>query len=397
MLNVREICDNVRYVGVNDRTTPRFEAMWPLPKGVTYNSYFVHGSEKNALIDTVEIGHLPAFMDNLALAGVTKIDYLVINHMEPDHSGSIPAILEAFPGIKIIGNRQTIGMIGGFYKITDPERFMEIKEGDTVSLGDLSLSFSLIPMVHWPETMVTYIPERKVLFSGDACGCFGALNGGVVDFEMDTTPYFPEMERYYACIVGKYGKFVQRALQKLKNLEIDYVCPTHGPVWHDEISRVVDLYDRFSRYEGEEGVTIVYGSMYGNTAVVAEIMAAELASCGIKKIRVHNASFASLDEMITDVFRYKGLIVGSPTYSMHLFPPIEQFMIALETREIKDRVIGTFGSFTWSTAVPGALNGYMAKMGIESEGHIDMKQSADKTVADAARELARKIADAVRK
>ena len=396
MLNVREICDNVRYVGVNDRTTSRFEALWPIPSGVSYNSYFVQGSEKNALIDTVEIGHLPAFLDNLRMAGVDRIDYLVVNHMEPDHSGSIPEILKVFPEMKIIGNRQTISMIGGYYKITDPSFFLEVKEGDCVSLGDVSLSFSLIPMVHWPETMVTYVRERGLLFSGDAFGCFGALNGGIVDNEMDVAPYFPQMERYYACIVGKYGKFVQRAILKLKDLKLDYVCPTHGPVWHEEIHRVIGLYDRFSRYEAEEGVTIVYGSMYGNTASVAEIIANELASCGIRKIRIHNASFASLDEMITDVFRYKGLIIGAPTYSMHLFPPVEQLLIALETREIKDRVFGSFGSFTWSTAVPGAIGAYLEKMGLESAGHIDMKQSADNNVIESARELARKIAEAIK-
>ena len=202
-MNVNEICDSVVYVGVNDRVTTKFESMWPLPYGVSYNSYYVKGSEATALIDTVEIAELPAFLDHLHEQGVEHIDYLIINHMEPDHSGSISAIMREYPGIKIVGNRPTIAMIGGFYHITDPTCFQEVKDGDKISLGDLTLSFHLITMVHWPETMATYLEERQLLFSGDAFGAFGALNGGVVDSQMECDWYFPEMERYYTNIVGK--------------------------------------------------------------------------------------------------------------------------------------------------------------------------------------------------
>lgn len=194
--------------------------------------------------------------------------------------------------------------------------------------------------------MMTYVPERKALFSGDAFGCFGALNGGVVDTEMDTDRYFPEMYRYYANIVGKYGKFVQNALRKLGSLSMDYICSTHGPVWHERINDVVNLVDRLSAYKNEPGVTIIYGSMYGNTAEVAEEIARELSAQGVRNIRVHNAAVASMSDMISDAYRYEGAIVGSATYSMRMFPPVEAFMTAMETREIKNKVFAVFGSFT---------------------------------------------------
>ena len=202
-MNVNEICESVVYVGVNDRVTTRFESLWPIPRGVSYNSYYVKGSEATALIDTVEISELPTFLTHLREQGVERIDYLIINHMEPDHSGSITAILREYPSIRIVGNRATISMVSGFYHITDSSRFMEVKDGDKISLGDLTLSFHHIPMVHWPETMATYVEERELMFSGDAFGAFGALNGGVVDSQMDCDWYFPEMERYYSNIVGK--------------------------------------------------------------------------------------------------------------------------------------------------------------------------------------------------
>ena len=397
MNNILPICDNVSYIGVNDRSKARFENLWPLPYGVSYNSYLVSGSDRRALIDTVEADFIANFKHNLEINGDIAPDYLVVNHMEPDHSGSIPAIIEAFPSIRIVGNRQTIGMIGGFYGITDPERFIEVKDGDSLDLGGLTLKFYLTPMVHWPETMMTYIEERGVLFSGDAFGCFGALNGAVMDSKMDTSWYFPEMERYYSNIVGKYGRFVQRALAKLKPLKLDYICSTHGPVWHEKLRQVIDLYDRLSRYEAEEGVVIIYGSMYGNTEKVAEEFARQLADNGIRKIRVHNAAKAELSDMIADVFRYKGLIVGAPTYSMHLFPPVEDFMIAMETRELQNRAFMSFGSYTWSSVVQPSMDSFTEKMKLPSLGHFDIKQALTpegvKTIAELARKMAETIKD----
>lgn len=376
-MNIREITNDVYYVGVNDRTTDRFEGLWPLPNGVSYNSYIVKGQEKTALIDSVEVGYVQnSIRAILSEIGNEKIDYLVVNHMEPDHSGGIPVMLAQFPELKVVGNKQTIVMIKGFYHITDDDRFMEISDGATIDLGGKSLKFILTPMVHWPETMMTYVEEDGVLFSGDAFGCFGALNGGVVDEEMNTDWYWDEMYRYYSNIVGKYGKFVQKAMEKTSGCKVKYLCSTHGPVWHKELKKVVEIYDRLSKYESEAGVTIVYGSMYGNTGEIAEEIARQLAARGIKNIKIHNVNKDELSYMISDAFRYEGLIVGGPTYSMHLFPPVEAFMIAMETREIKNKVMATFGSFTWASAAAKSLGEYLGKMKAEPIATLEMKHSA---------------------
>ena len=395
-MNIREITKDVLYVGVNDRNTDRFEGLWPLPFGVSYNSYIIKGAEKTALIDTVEIGTVRDYIHFVNSETDNKApDYLVVNHMEPDHSGGIPVVLANYPAIKIVGNRQTISMVKGFYHVDD-SRFIEVKDGDVLDLGGKTLKFYMTPMVHWPETMMTYVVEDGILFSGDAFGTFGALNGGVTDTEMETGWYWDEMYRYYTNIVGKYGKFVQKALEKTAGLEIKYICSTHGPVWHDEIGKVVAIYDRLSRYESEPGVTIIYGSMYGNTAEVAEEIGRQLAARGVKNIKIHNASKSNLSYMIADAFRYEGLIVGSPTYSMHIFPPVEQFMIAMETREIKNKVLATFGSFTWASAASGKLKEYAEKMKLDVVDSLDMKQSADETVYEAASRLAENVAAALK-
>lgn len=396
-MNFKEITNGVYYTGVNDRVTTLFEGLWPLPLGVSYNSYIVEGSERIALIDAVRIDELREFLGNISrIAGDRKIDYLIVNHMEPDHSGSIPEVLRFFPGIKIVGNTQTIGMIKGFYHIEDPECFLEIKDGDTLDLGGRNLQFYLTPMVHWPETMMCYLEDSALLFSGDAFGTFGALNGGVVDSEMDTDLYFPEMYRYYSNIVGKYGKFVQKALSRLSGLRLDYICSTHGPVWHDRIPEVVDIVDRLSAYRSEPGVTIIYGSMYGNTAEVAEVIARQLSVRGIRTIRVHNATHSSMSDMISDAFRYEGLIVGSATYSMRLLPPVETLMNALETREVKNKVFAAFGGFTWAKgAVLGKMQEYSERMKMPITGFMAMKQTLDEDSIQEARELADKVADSL--
>ena len=217
-----EITNKIYYVGVNDRNKHRFEGLWPLPNGVSYNSYIID-DEKVALVDTVEVDFFTQFLENIhEVIGDREIDYLIINHMEPDHSGSIALIKKYYPNIKIVGNKKTLGMLEGFYGVTDD--VVEVKNGETLSLGNHELSFVLIPMVHWPETMVTLDAKNKVLFSGDAFGCFGALNGGIIDMEINCETFWLEMVRYYSNIVGKYGIPVQNALKKLAGVELDYIC-----------------------------------------------------------------------------------------------------------------------------------------------------------------------------
>ena len=392
-MNIKQITPDIYYTGVNDRVTTLFEGLWPIPYGVSYNSYIVKGSQKTALIDTVRIDEVREYLQNINLLGIDTLDYLVINHMEPDHSGSIPEVLAAYPGIKIVGNSKTIDMVRGFYKIEDDSRFVEVKDGDTLDLGGHTLKFYLTPMVHWPETMMTYVEDLHVLFSGDAFGTFGALNGGVVDDEMETDWYFPEMYRYYTNIVGKYGKFVLAAIKKVGGLQIDYICSTHGPVWHSRIGEVMQVVNRLASYEPEAGVTIIYGSMYGNTAEIAEVIARELTAQGVRCVKVHNASTASMSQMITDAFRYEGLIVGSATYSMRIFPPVETFMNAMETREIKNKVFATFGGYTWAkAAVVNSLAQYAERMKLDVAATLMMKQSIDDTTREEARQLALEVA-----
>lgn len=353
-MNIKEIKAGVYYVGVNDRTTQRFEALWPLPYGVSYNSYIVAG-EKTALIDGVEISQCDNLVKHIKeIIGDKHPDYLVINHMEPDHSGAIKVLRGYYPNMTIVGNAKTLEMVNGFYGIS--ENVIAVKDNDTLDLGGKTLSFRLTPMVHWPETMMTYVAEDKVLFSGDAFGSFGALNGAVVDEEMDVEPYIPEMYRYYSNIVGKYGMPVQKTLAKTSDLAIEYICSTHGPVWHGELSRVVSIYDRLSKYEAEDGVVIVYGSMYGNTQEMAEAIATRLAERGVKKIKMHNVSYSHLSYILSDIFQYKGLIIGAPTYSNTLFPLIESVVQAIKTRELKNRVVGAFGSFTWASKAVSRIN-----------------------------------------
>ncbi len=342
------LSERISYIGVNDRTTVRFEGMWPLPKGVSYNSYLVQGAEKCAIIDGVDVQRASEQIDDIRCITEGKApDYLVINHMEPDHSGAIRALRAVFPDLIIVGNAQTISMVKGFYG--EEGATLTVKDGDTLDLGGATLRFALTPMVHWPETMMTYLEEEKTLFSGDAFGCFGALNGGVLDVDVDIAPYMEEMVRYYSNIVGKYGQFVQRALGKLAGVELRRICPTHGPVWTERLGEVVELYDKLSRYEPlDNGVTVVFGSMYGNTIRVAEAVIDGLASNGVRNIEVFNAGKAELSDMIAAAFRHRGLVIASPTYSDGIFPPVEAFVNALAVRGLRNRALVVAGSFTWA-------------------------------------------------
>ena len=376
---MKEIANQIYYVGVNDRQKTLFENMWPLPYGVSYNAYLIV-DEKTVLIDTVDVCYSDLFLKKVAeaLQGRT-LDYLIVNHMEPDHAGSIRLLRQQYPGVKIVGNTKTFGMLAGFHGITDG--LHEVKEGDTLNTGVHQLSFYMAPMVHWPEVMVTYDATDKILFSADAFGTYGTLDGAVVDKDMDCSHYWDEMVRYYANIVGKYGNPVQRALQKLSALEIQTICSTHGPVWQEHVAKAVGIYDRLSRYEAEEGVVILYGSMYGHTEQMAEVIASALADQGVKRIVMHNVSKTPASYILADVFRYKGIIVGSPTYSNQLFPEVEAVLSKIELREVKNRLFGYFGSFSWAGAAVKRLAAFGEKMKWETVG-TPAEQKQGMTAAD---------------
>ena len=344
---MQKITDQIYYVGVNDRNKNLFEGLWPLPDGVSYNSYLIV-DDKVCLIDTVEVDFFMPFIKNIQeTIGNRPVDYLVINHMEPDHSGSIALIKKYYPDITIIGNKKTFGMMSGFYGIEGDN--MVVNNGDTLSLGHHTLKFVLTPMVHWPETMMTLDMEAKTLFSGDAFGCFGALNGGIVDSDINCDSFWLEMVRYYSNIVGKYGTPVQAALKKLAGVPLDYICSTHGPVWHEHIAKVVGMYDTMSKYETEPGLVICYGTMYGNTERAAEVIARAASEAGVKNIVIYNVSKTHHSYIIRDVFRYGALIVGAPTYNTGLYHEMEVLLDELARRDIKNRLIGWFGSYSWAS------------------------------------------------
>ncbi len=385
MKRITEFLPGIHYMGVNDRTKHRFEGLWPLPHGVSYNAYLID-DERVALVDTVDAAFTERLLGSIReVIGDRSVDYLIINHMEPDHSASIHAVRQAYPGITIVGNAKTLAMVEGFYGI-GAVGTLTVKDGESLSLGKRELTFHLIPMVHWPETMVTHMAVERLVFSGDAFGTFGALDGGITDDQTDTAKYWDEMVRYYSNIVGKYGGPVQNALKKLAPLlPLEVVCPTHGPVWTKEFPRVLDLYDRMSRYEPlEKGVVIAYGSMYGNTEQSAERLARELAARGVRKIVMHNLSSSHASFVLRDIFKYNALVIGAPTYNMHLYPPAQSLLDDLELRGIpgRGRVFACFGGFTWAGAAVKRLTEFAGRMGWELAAlPVEVKQgfSPDKT------------------
>ena len=388
-----EITNQIYYVGVNDRNKELFEGLWPLPNGVSYNSYLIV-DEKICLIDTVEVDFFIQYLENIhEVIGDRPIDYLVVNHMEPDHSGSIALIRKYYPEIKIVGNKKTFGMAEGFYGIAD--NLVEVKNNDTLQLGAHTLQFVLTPMVHWPETMVTLDTTSHVLFSGDAFGCFGALNGGIIDADINCDTFWLEMVRYYSNIVGKYGTPVQNALKKLAGVQLDYLCSTHGPVWHEHVQKVIGIYDRLSRYQAEEGIVICYGTMYGNTERMAEIIAKAASSAGIKNIVMYNVSKTHHSYILRDLFRYKALIVGAPTYNTGLYHEMDVLLSEISGKDMKNRLIAWFGSYSWaSTAAEQIQQWNENHLHFEAVGTpVEMKQAVNPTVREQCEALGRAVAE----
>lgn len=394
MYKLKKIADRVYYVGVNDRQKNKFENLWPLPYGVSYNSYLIV-DEKTVLMDSVDVTYADIFLKKIAdaLDGRT-LDYLVVNHMEPDHAGSIGLLRRQYPDVQIVGNSKTFGMLQGFHGITDG--LHEVKEGDTLKIGHHELAFYMAPMVHWPEVMVTYDITDKILFSADAFGTFGTLDGGVIDTEINTDHYWEEMVRYYSNIVGKYGNPVQRAIQKLSALDIRTICSLHGPVWREHKDKALAVYDKLSKYEGDNGVVVIYGSMYGNTEQMAEAVASSLSENGVRNIVMHDVSKTNASYIIKDVFKYKGVIVGSPTYSNQLFPEIESVLSKIRVREVKNRYFGYFGSFTWAGAAVKNLAAFAEQMKWEVVGEpVEQKQGISPDSYEACLALGKAMADKV--
>ncbi len=359
-----KISERLRYVGVNDLTPHLFENQWALPVGVSYNSYLV-ADDKVALIDTAAAAFGDRFLENIREEiGERPVDYLIVNHMEPDHSALMSLIRSKYPDITVVTNARAVPMVKGFQGIVDNVKV--VAEGDTLSLGKSALTFKMIPMVHWPETMATYLAEEETVFSGDAFGCFGAVEGGITD-RLDE--FRDEMVRYYASIVGKYGLTVQSALKKVSTLKINRICSTHGPIWEHEVPEVVALYDRMSKYETIQGVCIIYGSMYGNTEAAAKAIYDECLRRGVK-CAIHDAVKENHSFIYKDVFEYDTVVCGAPTYNGDIFPAVREALYGITSRQVKNHRFAAFGSYSWAGASVRLMNEMAEKAGMQvvSEG-----------------------------
>ena len=352
MYNVREIASHIYWVGGSDRRLERFENMFPLSNGVAYNSYLVM-DEKTALIDTVDSSISALYMENVThMLGERKLDYLVINHMEPDHCANIEEIIRRYPEIRVIGNKKTFQFFSQYYSLDISGNLTEIAEGQELPLGENILRFYMAPMVHWPEVMFTYEVSQGILFSADAFGSFGALSGNLFADEVDFDNLFlDETRRYYANIVGKYGSQVQAALKKLSDTEINMICSLHGPIWRKNLNVLLDKYDLWSRYVPEKrGVVLFYASMYGNTENAMNALAGKLAERGVQDMRMYDVSKTHPSNIIADVWKYSHIVAGSPTYNMNLYLVMDALLREMAALGLKGRKVALLGNHTWASA-----------------------------------------------
>ena len=392
----RKITSDLYWVGGSDRRLELFENIFPLSKGVSYNSYLLM-DEKTVLFDTADhaIGH--QFLENIkAVLNGRALDYLVVNHMEPDHCAMIEELILRYPNMQIIGNAKTFPLISQFFDFDLDGKAITVKEGDTFSSGAHTLHFIMAPMIHWPETMMTYDETDKVLFSADAFGTFGALNGNIFNDEVDfDTEWLDETRRYYTNIVGKYGIQVQNVLKKTAELDIRVICPLHGPIWRTNLDYIIEKYDTWSRYEPEEaGVMIAYASMYGNTENMAEIFAAILAEAGVKNIRMHNISKTHVSELISDSFKYSHIILAAPTYNNGVYPLMHSYLEDMKALSLQNRTIAVLGNGTWapqSSKLISAKIGEMKNMRLLDLA-ITIKSSVKDSHMEEIQSLARQIA-----
>ena len=447
-----KINNDIIWIGVNDRKTERFENYIPLDNGVTYNSYLIL-DEKICIIDGVEEGENGNFLGKIeAMIGTAPVDYIIVNHVEPDHSGSIKNMLKIYPEIKVVGNAKTIMMLKllgvdlpderivvvkekdvldlgkhkltfylmpmvhwpesmATYDITDKilfsndafgsfgtldERIVVVKEKDVLDLGKHKLTFYLMPMVHWPESMATYDITDKILFSNDAFGSFGTLDGGVFDDEVNTDFFTDEMRRYYSNIVGKFGAPVNAVLKKLSSVEISCICPSHGLIWRKYIKEIIERYQKWANMEPtKEGVVIVYGSMYGHTAEMAEVLGRELGNRGIKDVIIYDSSKTDHSYIFSTIWKYKALILGSCAHNNDIYPKMEPLLHKLENYGLKNRYLGIFGNMMWSGGGVKRIKEFADTLtGLEQVGEpIEIKGHVTPAERDRLIELANLMAD----
>lgn len=364
MHSTRKVKDDLIYVGGSDRRLSRFENLFPIPKGVSYNSYVLL-DEKTVLFDTADESISRQYIENVvhALNG-RPLDYMVVQHMEPDHCAMIDDMLRRYPEAKMVCSAKAVGMFAQFYGTDVAARALVVKEGDKLSTGEHTLHFVMAPMVHWPEVMVTYDEKDKILFSADAFGSFGALAGNIFDDEItfDAT-WMNDARRYYTNIVGKYGVQVQTLLKKTASLDIEMICPLHGPIWHKDLGLLLEKYQKWSTYEPEDKtVMIAYATMYGNTENAANVLAGMLADKGVKNIAMYDVSETDVSELVAESFRCSHLVLAAPTYNSGIQPKMEAYLSDIKALNLQNRTVAVIDNGTWAATAGKQMIGMLEGM-----------------------------------
>ena len=400
MYNTKQITQDLYWVGANDRRLSLFEGVYPVPIGVSYNSYLLM-DEKTVLLDTADKSVKHQFMENVEhILKSRTLDYLVINHMEPDHCAEIPELLEKYPNLKIVCNAKIQIMLNQFFNFKlKEEQLVLVKEGDTLNTGKHNLTFYFAPMVHWPEVMVTYDTTDKILFSADAFGTFGAIDGNIFADEVDFDHrYMDEARRYYSNIVGKYGMQVQSLLKKTANIEIKMLCPLHGFVWRKDIEKYVDKYMKWSTYTPEiQSVLIPYASVYGGTQNAAEILASKLADLGVKDIKICDTSVTDASYIIADTFKYSHIVFASTTYNNGIFVSMENLLHDIVAHNLQNRKIAIIENGSWAPAAGKLMTELVSNLkNVEILGNnITVKSTLKENQLEELETLAKTIANSI--
>ena len=395
----RKVTEDLYWVGGNDRQIELFENIFPLAKGVSYNSYLLL-DEQTVLFDTADYAIGKQFIENvMSVLNGRNLDYIVVNHMEPDHCSLIGELLLHYPDVKIIGNAKTFPMIEQFFSFDLTGKTLTVKEGDTFCSGKHTFRFIMSPMVHWPEAMMTYDEKDKVLFSADAFGTFNALNGNLFNDELDfNREWLDEARRYYTNIVGKYGPQVQNVLKKASSLDIQMICPLHGPVWRENLEYLLDKYAHWSSYQPEEkAVAVFYASMYGDTENMAEILAVMLAEAGVKNIHMHNISKTHVSELISDSFKYSHIVLASPTYNNGIYPLMDNYLEDMKALSLQNRTIAVLGNGSWAPQATKLISAKIKEMKNMRllEASVTIKSSLKEAQLEELNSLSRQIAEEV--
>ena len=399
MHSTRKVKDDLIYVGGSDRRLSRFENLFPIPKGVSYNSYVLL-DEKTVLFDTADESISRQYIENVvhALNG-RSLDYMVVQHMEPDHCAMIDDMLRRYPEAKMVCSAKAVGMFAQFYGTDVAARALVVKEGDKLSTGEHTLHFVMAPMVHWPEVMVTYDEKDKILFSADAFGTFGALAGNIFDDEItfDAT-WMNDARRYYTNIVGKYGVQVQTLLKKAASLDIEMICPLHGPIWHKDLGLLLEKYQKWSTYEPEDKtVMIAYATMYGNTENAANVLAGMLADKGVKNIAMYDVSETDVSELVAESFRCSHLVLAAPTYNSGIQPKMEAYLSDIKALNLQNRTVAVIDNGTWAATAGKQMIGMLEGMKNMTilENPISIKSALAENQLGALEALADKLAKQV--